>query len=77
MPAAMCTTISRPDRKVCNRVYSGTAIRKGETAMQRMANMVLATEAAARRGLGHNLRERLSRTAAKLSRSNVTSEKLS
>ena len=53
------------------------AIRKGETAKQRMANMVLATEAAARRGLSDNLRDRLSRAAAKRSRSNVTSEELS
>ncbi len=39
-----------------------SAVRKGETAMQRMANMVLATEAAARRGLSHDLRERLSKS---------------
>jgi tetratricopeptide (TPR) repeat protein len=41
------------------------AIRKSETAKQRMANMVLATEAAARRGLSDNLRDRLSKAAAK------------
>jgi len=41
------------------------AIRKGETAMQRMANMVLATEAAARRGLSSELRDRFSKIANK------------
>jgi hypothetical protein len=41
------------------------AVRKGETAMQRMANMVLATEAAARRSLSDDLRVRLSAAAAK------------
>lgn len=44
------------------------AMRKGQTAMQRMANMVLATEAAARRGLSNDLRERLSKIAAKRSK---------
>jgi len=54
-----------------------SAIRKGETAMQRMANMVLATEAAARRGLSHDLRERLSKIVAKRSKSQVVSEEAS
>lgn len=47
------------------------AIRKGETAKQRMANMVLATEAAARRGLSDNLRDLLSKAAAKRSRPQI------
>ena len=47
------------------------AIRKGETAKQRMANMVLATEAAARRGLSDNLRDRLSKAAAKRSKPQI------
>jgi hypothetical protein len=50
------------------------AMRKGETAMQRMANMVLATEAAAKRGLGNDLRERLSRIAGKRSKPDARSE---
>jgi tetratricopeptide (TPR) repeat protein len=41
------------------------AMRKGDTSMQRMANMVLATEAAVPRGLGNDLRQRLSKIAAK------------
>jgi len=41
------------------------AMRKGETAMQRMANMVLATSAASTHGLSNELRDRLSRLAAK------------
>jgi hypothetical protein len=41
------------------------AMRKGGTAMQRMANMVLATEAAAKRGLSNDLRERFSKIGAK------------
>lgn len=40
------------------------ALHKGKTAMQRMANMVLATEAAAKRGLSNDLRERISKVAA-------------
>jgi hypothetical protein len=44
------------------------AMRKGETAMQRMANMALATEAAARRRLSDDLRERFSQIAARLVR---------
>jgi hypothetical protein len=47
------------------------AIRKGETAKQRMANMVLATEAAARRGLSDNLRDHLSKAAAKRSKPQI------
>jgi hypothetical protein len=39
-----------------------------------MANMVLATEAASRRGLSHDLRERLSKAAAKRSRPHATAE---
>jgi hypothetical protein len=54
-----------------------SAIRKGETAMQRMANMVLATQAAARRGLSHDLRERISKIAAKRSKSHVSSKEAS
>lgn len=41
------------------------AMRKGETAMQRMANMVLATTAASKHSLSENLRDRLSKYAAK------------
>lgn len=44
------------------------AIRKGETAMQLMANMVLATEAATRHGLSDDLRDQLSKAAAKRSK---------
>lgn len=44
------------------------AMRKGETAMQRMASMVLATEAASKHSLGHDLRDRLSKIAAKRSK---------
>jgi tetratricopeptide (TPR) repeat protein len=47
------------------------AIRKGETAKQRMANMVLATEAAARRGLSDSLRDQLSKAAAKRSKPQI------
>jgi tetratricopeptide (TPR) repeat protein len=47
------------------------AIRKGETAKQRMANMVLATEAAARRGLSDNLRDQFSKAAAKRSKPQI------
>ena len=50
------------------------AMRKGETAMQRMANMVLATQAAAKRHLSNDLRERLSKIAAKRSKPDATSE---
>jgi hypothetical protein len=41
------------------------AMRKGKTAMQRMANMALATEAAVKRSLSTDLRERLSKIASK------------
>jgi hypothetical protein len=40
------------------------AIRTGDTAMQRMANMVLATEAAAKRNLSEDLRGSLRRIGA-------------
>jgi hypothetical protein len=50
------------------------AMRKGETGMQRMANMVLATEAAVKRGLSNELRERLSKIAAKRSKPDARSE---
>jgi hypothetical protein len=53
------------------------AMRKGETAMQRMANMVLATEAAAKRGLTNHLRERLSKIAAKRLKPEARSEGMS
>jgi hypothetical protein len=48
------------------------AMRKGETAMQRMANMVLATKAAAKRSLSNDLRERLSLIAAKRGKPDAT-----
>jgi hypothetical protein len=50
------------------------AMKKGDTALQRMASMVLATEAAAKRRLSNDLRERLSNIAAKRSKSVATTE---
>ncbi len=44
------------------------ALENGETPMQRMANMILATEAAARPSLSNDLRVRLSKIAAKRSK---------
>jgi tetratricopeptide (TPR) repeat protein len=44
------------------------SIRKGETAMQRMANMTLATAAASKHSLSHDLRNQLSQIAAKRSK---------
>jgi hypothetical protein len=41
------------------------ALRKGDTALQRLANMTLATEAAVRRGLSDDLRSWLGKIAAK------------
>jgi hypothetical protein len=41
------------------------AMQKGETALQRMANMVLATEAASKHSLSNDLRQRLSKVATK------------
>jgi len=48
-----------------NGPYVLEAIVKGETAMQRMANMALATEATARRNLSADIRERIAKIAAK------------
>lgn len=48
-----------------NGPYILEAMRKGDTAMQRLANMALATEAAAKRNLSNELRERLAKIAAK------------
>jgi tetratricopeptide (TPR) repeat protein len=50
------------------------AMRRGETAMQRLANMVLATEAAANRSLSNHLREQFSRIAAKGPKPDAASE---
>jgi hypothetical protein len=50
------------------------AMRKGKTAMQRMANMALATEAAVKRSLSTDLRERLSKIASKRYKPEPTSE---
>jgi tetratricopeptide (TPR) repeat protein len=44
------------------------AMRKGETSMQRMANMILATGAASKRSLSRDLRDRFSEIAAKRSK---------
>jgi hypothetical protein len=50
------------------------ALAKGDTAMQRMANMVLATEAAARRSLSDGLRDLIAKIAAKRSRPDPMAE---
>jgi hypothetical protein len=50
------------------------ALAKGDTAMQRMANMVLATEAAARPSLSDNLRDQIAKIAAKRSRPDPVAE---
>jgi hypothetical protein len=50
------------------------AIHKGDTALQRMANMVLSAEAAVKRNLPSALRERFARIAAKRVRAASTSE---
>lgn len=57
-----------------NGPYILEAMRKGDTAMRRMANMALATEAAARRNLPNDLRERLARVAAKRVKPAATQE---
>lgn len=48
-----------------NGPYISEAMRKGDTAMQRLANMALATEAAVKRNLPNDLRERIAKIAAK------------
>ena len=55
-----------------NGPYILEAIRRGDTAVQRMANMVLATEAAAKRNLSEDLRERLKGIAAPRAKSAAT-----
>lgn len=50
------------------------AMRKGRTAMQRMASMVLATEAASKHSLARDLRDRLSKIAANQSGPDSTPE---
>ena len=50
------------------------ALARGDTAMQRMANMVLATEAAARPSLSDNLRDKIAKIAAKRSRPDPVAE---
>jgi hypothetical protein len=47
---------------------------KGETAMQRMANMILATEAAARPSLSDNLRDQIAKIAAKRTKPDPVAE---
>jgi tetratricopeptide (TPR) repeat protein len=51
-----------------------SAMKRGDTALQRMANMVLATEAAAKRRLSNELRERLAKISARRSKSVAMSE---
>jgi hypothetical protein len=48
-----------------NGPYILEAMREGDTAMQRLANMALATEAAVKRNLPNDLRERIAKIAAK------------
>jgi hypothetical protein len=50
------------------------ALAKGDTAMQRMANMILATEAAARPRLSDNLRDQIAKIAAKRPRPDPAAE---
>jgi tetratricopeptide (TPR) repeat protein len=50
------------------------ALAKGDTAMQRMANMILATEAAARPSLSDNLRDQIAKVAAKRSKPDPVAE---
>jgi hypothetical protein len=46
-----------------NGPYILESMRKGDTAIQKLANMVLATEAAAKRKLSGDLRERIAKIA--------------
>jgi hypothetical protein len=50
------------------------ALAKGDTAMQRMANMILATEAAARPALSDNLRDQIAKIAAKRTKPDPVAE---
>jgi hypothetical protein len=51
------------------------AIRRGKTALQRIAHMVLATEAAVKRSLNNDLRERFSKIATKRFKPDTMPEK--
>jgi tetratricopeptide (TPR) repeat protein len=50
------------------------ALAKGDTAMQRMANMILVTEAAARPSLSDNLRDQIAKIAAKRTKPDPVAE---
>lgn len=50
------------------------ALRKGDTALQRLANMVLAAEAAVKRGLSDDLRSQIGKLAAKKIREKLWDE---
>ena len=60
-----------------NGPYILEAMNKGDTAIQRMANMVLASEAAAKRNLSTAIRERIARIAAKRATPGRASDELS